>query len=81
MNFSYQRRTPATFTTNTTQTKPTTTVAAMESEIDAEALALDEEEEESVTLPVSEFLNLTSMAGMDVDEEQLIGAVNDLNFQ
>ena len=81
MNFAYQRRTPATFTTNTTQTRPTTTIAAMgETELGAETLAM-EDEEGSVTLPFSDFMNLTNMAGVEVDEDEFAAAVEDVNFQ
>ena len=81
MNFTYQRRTPATFTTNTTQTRPTTTIAAIgEAELGAEALGA-EEEEEQVTIPMSEFMNLTNMAGVDIADEEFVAAVDDVNFQ
>ena len=81
MNFSYQRRTPSTLTTNVTQTRPVTTIAAMtDSELGAEQLTM-EEEEENVTLPMSEFLNLTNMAGMDVNDDEFVAALDDVNFQ
>ena len=78
MNFAYQRKTPHTYTTNATQTKPTTTIAAMgESDLLAESLEM---EEDSITLPKSEFLNLTSLAGVELAEEEFAAAIDRENF-
>ena len=80
MRFAYQRQTPQTFTTSSTYTRPTSTIAAMgESELGAEPLA-EEEDEEKVTLRMSEFMNLTSLAGVELAEDEIVSAVERENF-
>ena len=82
MNFGFQRKTPNTLTTNATQTSPTTTVAAMGlANEEVVAPVATEEEEEKVTMPLSEFMHLTTMAGVDLTEDEFATAVGDLNFQ
>ena len=79
MRFAYQRQTPQVYTTNATQTKPTATIASMgECELEAEPLGT---EERNVTLPMSEFLSLTSLAGVDIEEEEFAAAIDRENFQ
>ena len=51
-----------------------------ESEIPAEELN-PETEESSVKLTYSEFLNLTTRAGITLEDDDLVAAVEETNFQ
>ena len=50
-----------------------------ESELGAEPLT-EEEDEEKVTLRMSEFMNLTSLAGVELAEDEIVSAVERENF-
>ena len=80
MRFSYQRRTPETYTTNATQTRPTTTIAAMEENAADDETSGLEEEEPKISLNMSEFMDLTTLAGFDVGEGDLLASIDDMNF-
>ena len=80
MRFSYQRKTPETYTTNATQTRPTTTIAAMEENAADDETSGLEEEEPKISLNMSEFMDLTTLAGFDVGEGDLLASIEDMNF-
>ena len=90
-NYGYNRGTPTSFpqtnakptTAASTQPKSTNATAALEDkECPAETLVGAEgEEEETVTVSMAEFLWMSTKAGVEIPDEDLILAVEDLNFQ
>ena len=80
-NFGFQRKTPTTITTNVTQTQPTTSVAAIEeSEVAAEEIEPDADSN-FIRLPMREFINLSTMAGIAVEDNEFEAPIEQLNFQ
>ena len=86
-NYGYNRRAPASYPANSnsggngnTAQRPANPVATMEEgDVVAEELG-DQEEDEVVTMTMSQYLALSSQAGIEVPEEEIVAAVDTLNF-
>ena len=82
-NYGFQRKTPTTFPGSTAQPQGNTVAAATNDEEEQEdntETAEGEEGEENVVLPMSAFMALTTGAAIEVKDEDLVAAVEGINF-